>query len=369
MRVLHVVSRVGRGGIETYLLSLAAQTRLVGVDLEILCVGTNATAADALTGSFGELGVTIHYIKLFRSPLLAVARLRQLVRRRRYDAIHCHLGDWSATLMVACAGLNVPVIASYHNANYRPEQAFLRRVTVPFMRAIIRLSHGPISGCSRHAILSHLPGLAAKRVRPVYYGVDVSRFRPPTATESEAARRQFEIPPECSVISHVGRFVPEKNHELILDVADRIRRQVPAIRFILAGSGPLYPTVRQRVRELDLDGIVIFTGEIEHPERVLWASDVFLFPSHSEGLGLALLEAAACGVAVVAAAIPVLSEIAADWPGVTLCVKPTEYDVALTQVLEGGRRNRPDPRTRAVADFSIASSAFQWQRLMKDAAQ
>jgi glycosyltransferase involved in cell wall biosynthesis len=102
------------------------------------------------------------------------------------------------------------------------------------------------------------------------------------------------------VIAHTGRFVEQKNHSFLIDIALEVTKRQPNSRFLLIGEGPLRPAIEQKAARLGLRENVVFAGlRPDIPRLLMGAADLFLFPSLSEGLGLALAEAQAAGVPCV----------------------------------------------------------------------
>jgi glycosyltransferase involved in cell wall biosynthesis len=104
---------------------------------------------------------------------------------------------------------------------------------------------------------------------------------------------------------HVGRVAHEKNIGFIIDVLERVRRDVPDVLLVLAGEGPALRALARRVEVLSLSRHVEFVGYLDRTSTLLdcYASaNVFVFASNTETQGLVLLEAMACGTPVVSTA-------------------------------------------------------------------
>ena len=99
------------------------------------------------------------------------------------------------------------------------------------------------------------------------------------------------------MIGHVARFVPMKNHTFLIDVMVEVVKRHPQAYLLLIGDGPLRETIETKVHNVGLHDNVKFLGMRDDvPRLALGAMDVFVFPSISEGLGLALVEAQAAGL-------------------------------------------------------------------------
>src|SRR5258708_34336909 len=101
------------------------------------------------------------------------------------------------------------------------------------------------------------------------------------------------------VVTAMGRLVPEKGFDMLLEAFSRIAAIHPDWSLRIIGDGPLYSQLTAQTRALGLNNRVVFTGPLADPFPVLYAGDLFVFSSRFEGFGLALLDAMACGMPVI----------------------------------------------------------------------
>ena len=101
------------------------------------------------------------------------------------------------------------------------------------------------------------------------------------------------------MVGTVASFKRHKGHRHLLEAADRVRREVPDVRFVLVGHGPLEGAIRRQARELALDETLVLAGYREDAAAVAAIFDVFALSSVYEGLSIALIEAMALGKPVV----------------------------------------------------------------------
>ena len=154
--------------------------------------------------------------------------------------------------------------------------------------------------------------------------------RSPDTAEREAARAALGIPPGAQVVAFLGRLSPEKAPEVLL----RATRDTGAL-VLLAGDGPLRAAL-----EAEATGTSTrFLGFVPDVQPVLAAADVLALPSWTEGLPMAVLEAMAAGVPVVASAVGSLPQVLGEGAG--LLVPPGDVDAlraALARLAEPGLR-------------------------------
>jgi glycosyltransferase involved in cell wall biosynthesis len=178
------------------------------------------------------------------------------------------------------------------------------------VRAATRVRNRTLRGAAACVAMSRLirdecvaAGLPADRVHLIPHGVDTGRFHPATASERGVLRARLSLPAGAVVIAYSGRLLRGKGLETLLDAFAALP-STPSTHLLLIGSGDGQPLsveedLRRRVETAGLRSRVTFTGRVDAVEEWLRAADVFAFPSLFEGLGLALLEAAACGLPAV----------------------------------------------------------------------
>jgi glycosyltransferase involved in cell wall biosynthesis len=206
-----------------------------------------------------------------------------------------------------------------------------------------------VSECSKRDIVKLL-GLAPERIHVIGNGVDASLFPVRDAWLLAAVRERYGIGPRF--IMYFGGFDLRKNVPRIIEAYARLpevlRREyqlVIAGRYQYLGH-PLYPDPRVTVRQLGLEGSVVFTGQIREQDKapLYSAATVFAFPSLYEGFGMPVLEAMACGTPVVTSNVSALPEVAGD---AGMLVDPYETSAiahGLQELLES--QSRRDELTR-----------------------
>jgi D-inositol-3-phosphate glycosyltransferase len=145
-------------------------------------------------------------------------------------------------------------------------------------------------------------GIPRERIRLLPHGVDVERFRPAEPPERQALRARLGLPDGVLAV-YSGRLLRGKGLEALVD-AMASPALPEALRLVLLGSGEgqldAEPELRRRVSERGLAARVLFAGRVDDVADHLRAADFFVFPSLFEALGIALVEAAACGLPAVA---------------------------------------------------------------------
>jgi glycosyltransferase involved in cell wall biosynthesis len=137
------------------------------------------------------------------------------------------------------------------------------------------------------------------RLSVLHSGLDLGAFD--GTGDRHAVRAELAIPDDAPVVGHVGRFHEQKNHAFLVDVAERVCKAMPDVRFLLVGDGSLRAGIEADVARRGLSSNFIFAGNRRDvPRLMLGAMDSFVLPSRYEGLPLVLVEAQAAGLPCIA---------------------------------------------------------------------
>jgi glycosyltransferase involved in cell wall biosynthesis len=177
----------------------------------------------------------------------------------------------------------------------------LRRLYIRVMDAWIR-RYGTVGLACGAAAAKALYGARYgrdPRVSVLHCGLDLGAFD--GTGDVHAVRAELAIPDDAPVVGHVGRFDGQKNHAFLIDVAERVCKAMPDVRFLLVGDGPLRAGIEADVARRGLSSNFIFAGNRRDvPRLMLGAMDSFVLPSRYEGLPLVLVEAQAAGLPCIA---------------------------------------------------------------------
>lgn len=233
---------------------------------------------------------------------LETRAMKDVMNASRWDVIHIHSG--SVTMLRKYCKLakkaGIPDIVVHAHCAGIPNMS--HTVTSLFSRGVLTRYPSRWLACSQAAGEWMFPEkICRERLQVVKNGVDVKRFAFDPAKRRDM-RRKLGFPDGARVIGFVGRLTDQKNPGFLLSLADEIRRayQGEDIRLLLVGEGDQRRELEDRVRRSAMDGLVIFTGNVEDPEDYYQAMDMFALPSLFEGFSIAALEAQANGLTVVA---------------------------------------------------------------------
>lgn len=301
MRILHVLGKLDRGGVETWLVQILRHIDREKYQMDFLVHTTDAGAYDEEVRS---LGARIIPCPGYTNPARYARNfLRTLREQGPYDVVHSHVHHFSGyVLMLAKIG-GVPVRIAHSHSDTRLAESSsgpLRKAYRFAMRSLISTCASSTLAVSTEAGRDLFDGLwrASSDWKLQHLGIDLSRFDGPI--DKNAVRRALGITQEALVVGHVGRFSAEKNHAFIVDIARELVRILPRMMFLLIGDGPLRSSIEEKVAGYSLQDHFVFTGVRDDvPTLMRGAMDAFLFPSLREGLPITLLEAQAAGLKCV----------------------------------------------------------------------
>jgi glycosyltransferase involved in cell wall biosynthesis len=229
-----------------------------------------------------------------------------LVRNERVGVIHTH--EFTANAYGSLMGqiMGVPVVATVHGKNYFAEQV-KRRIAYRYVSRVSRMV--AVSEDLKQFIVQRV-GVAEHRVNVVYNGVDAAGPLP--VDQLSAIREDLRLSEYDHVIGAVGSLYPVKGHIHLIKALPDILKACPKTVLLLVGQGELAQTLKTEVVKLNLDAHVRFLGFRSDVPALLSLFDVFVLPSLSEGLSMALLEAMAAGKPVVATKVGGNSELVLD---------------------------------------------------------
>lgn len=310
----------------------------------------------AMAREFGELGVPVYGLGMagFRH-LFRAGMLFALLRRQRFDIVHTHLFHANVLGRVVARLAGVPVVVSTtHVAEPRCWHLLLERWTASLVDRVVAVSEG----VRRYMVeRAHIP---AGKIVVMRNGVDPGRFR----LRRGGFRRREGIASDCLLVTTVGRLHAQKGLGCLLQAARSLTLPHPEVRFLVVGEGPERRQLLRLRDRLGLGDRVRFLGFRADVPQILADSDVFALPSLWEGLSIALLEAMAAGLPVVATDVEGVAEVVTD--GETgLVVPPGDAD-ALTAALS---RLLGDPSLRrrlAQAGHQRVVRHFGWEKVVSD---
>jgi glycosyltransferase involved in cell wall biosynthesis len=321
MRLLITSPSPDRGGVEEYALTLAIASMQMGCEVHAAFPKTPETAS--LVEDFTQQGVQYHPLQHYSTQTGIIERISKVVLRlAQATALFIKIKPNVAMVNLAspvqsfdqllvCGVLNIPTAVVFHS--------------IPFCFAFSRLKlqlYGWVRGRKQQWItvsqnnrklLCQSFQISDEQMRCIYNGV--KPMSPLVGIEQclsilrDRIRQELGLPQTSQLVITVGRLDLEKGYGDLIPIIPEIVQAFPEVRFVWVGEGEHRDTLMALVRDYGVESNVLFLGYRRDVPRLLRAADLFVFPTHFEGMPLSLLEAMAHHVPVVASDIESIAEI------------------------------------------------------------
>jgi glycosyltransferase involved in cell wall biosynthesis len=359
--VLELLVSTQPGGGPQHVYALATGLRARGFTSVI-----GAPRDGALFDRFVTAGFETIEVATDRLRPATVARVAQIVRERGIRLIHSHgkgAGLYGRLVARACS---VPAVHTFHGLHFEGYAAPMRAAYLALERRLARWTR-TIVNVSR---AQEAEGLALKlfsaaQSRVVPNGVDVDRIAVEAMAPS-AARTELGLPRDATVIGCAARLDPVKRLDLLIEATARVRGAV----LVIIGRGADMERLSLTARACRVEDRVRFAGEIPDAWRLFRAFDVYVASSAKEGMPIAVLEAMALGLPVVAADIPAHREVLPPSASLTVPATPEALGTVIGDVLADIRRRAElgaANREHVRAHFGLSPMLDGIERIYRDA--
>lgn len=289
IRVLQVVTYMGRGGLETMLMNYYRNVDCSQVQFDFLVHRDFEADYDreilSMGGRIYHMPRLIPWSQSYRKGIKAF-----FLKHPEYKVIHVHQDCLSSVVLQCAKECNIPVrIAHSHTANQDKNLKYL--IKLFYMRQIPSYATD-LFACSKAAGDWMFGGHPFK---VIHNAINTEDYMYSSAVASKI-RRELNYGKDDFVIGHVGRFSPPKNHRFIIDVFSECLKLNSNVKLLLVGDGEERRQIQNRIVSMGIEDKVVFTGVRSDVNELLQAMDVFLFPSIYEGLGISVIEAQTSGL-------------------------------------------------------------------------
>jgi glycosyltransferase involved in cell wall biosynthesis len=317
LKVLQIISNLDIGGAQEVVRTLAVYLAEVG------CVPVVCTFKDGpLREEIERQGIAVEVLParrhsivnfhLFVKDMLRIRReLLDVVRKYNADVVQTHLLRVLDFLVLTVRGrTNTPLIFwTAHNTNeelkleqlpshkwlLKPKRLgyrWLYRVTTRWINGFIAVAEGV-----KQELIETI-GPIEDKITVICNGVDIKRYQKPV--DKAAVRQKLGLSQQSRLIAVVGTFKRQKGHRYLIEAAPPLAAAFPDLHIILIGDGDLRAELEAQTRSLGLEQRIHFLGNRYDVPDLLGASEYFVLPSLWEGLPMALIEAMASGLPIVA---------------------------------------------------------------------
>ena len=241
-----------------------------------------------------------------RSPfkkgnLDAYFQLKKILKREKYDIIHCHTPMGSVITRLAAGETRkrgTRVIYTAHGFHFFKGAPLVNwLVYYPIERILAHRTDLLITMNREDYTISQR--FKAKRTALVNgVGFDLNKFTEATLVEKQEVRRVFGLKEKDIFAISVAQLIKRKNHMVLIQTVAKLNN--PHFHLFICGDGVQEAELRAKAKELDVESQIHFLGFRKDIYKISSAADIFLFASLQEGLPVAIMEAMACGLPIVA---------------------------------------------------------------------
>jgi glycosyltransferase involved in cell wall biosynthesis len=299
IRVLYINGGImDRGGISAYMMNYYRHLDRSKVQLDFVVHGFEKGIFD---DEIHRLGGKVYNVPIKSKDYFGnIKALRKIFNSGKYKIVHSHMDAMSTVVLKEAKKCKVPIrIAHSHNTQHLTKNK-LKFILNEYARKAITRYATHLFACSEPAGRWLFGNKNAEKGKIVYVknAIDLDQYSFEQKSRIRI-RKEFGIE-ESLVIGHVGRFDYQKNHFYLLEIFKKLIKVEPKAKLILIGDGHLKTKISEKIIDLSIDNSVILLGNRDDVSEIINAFDIFVLPSHFEGLGIVLVEAQANGLCCVA---------------------------------------------------------------------
>lgn len=293
VRVLQIIGIVAGGGVEAVVMNYYEHIDRTKVQFDFIVHNDNKID---ITPKVEAMGGRVYKVTpYYKNPIAFMYGIYKVIRNHHYRIVHSNMNTLSAFSLFAAWAAGAPVRILHNHSTSSPGET--KRNIMKFMlRPFARLFATHYFACSRLAgeWMYGRKMMDIGKVKIVNNAIDLKKyeFNP---RKREILRKELGLNDEF-VIGHVGRFMFQKNHEFLIDVFAEACKKNPQMVLLLIGDGPLRSAAEEKVKKLGLTDHVKFLGLRNDVQDLYNVMDIFVLPSHYEGLPVVGVEAQANGL-------------------------------------------------------------------------
>ena len=363
MRIALVIGTFGAGGAERVMASMANYWVRHGQDVSLITLSCQADDWFHVDHAVKRIGLNLVSMSFgirqaITENVRRVLRLRRQLQALEVDIVISFLDTTNVLTLLACTGFNVPVVVS---ERIDPRYHVIGRGWDHLRSLLYRRAH---------AVVVQSVGVR-DWARTLVSGQNV-RIIPNPLSPPDLARQDSHAPRrDVRTIVGMGRLVPQKGFDLLIRAFAQCADQHPAWSLVLLGEGTERANLEALARHVGVERRIYFAGNVKAPSGVLRDADVFVLSSRYEGFPNALLEAMACGLAVISTDCPSGPREIIDDGCNGVLVPPGSADAlaaAMDRLMRDAdlRRRIGIQAIQVLERFSLDSVMGLWNKLVED---
>lgn len=311
LKVLQLITRLDKGG-------SAENTFLTATGLDknnyqvTLMSGPVEDAGQDRKKEIGESGIRHIFIpELVRNislinDFIAFLKIYRVLRKEKFDIVHIHtskaglLGRLAAKLARTPIIIHTPhghVFFGYFGSFKTKMFILLEKLASCLTDKIVALTNGEKEDYLAYKVARK------EKLAVISSGVDLNRYKEPSSEEKKNFKKELGVLENSLVVGTVGRLVPVKGPESLIEASKIIVSKYPDTYFLFVGDGPLRQSLEMKAIQIGVKKNIIFLGWRDDVSKIISIFDIFVLPSLNEGMGRVLVEAMALQKPIVASRV------------------------------------------------------------------
>ncbi len=297
MKILQSCGSMSWGGLELMALKISLMLKENGNEIHLICPMNSELEKYALNNSIK----TIPLWKKVKSVLIPSLRLRKLIQSENYNIVHTHLSHdlWTIVPALKRSHSSAKLYLSKHMGSGISKKDMFHKYLYNRINHIFA-----VSSYVKQRVIETCP-VDESKVSILYPGLKLENYNPASLNKTEI-RKELGIDNGTIVIGMAGRMSPGKGHEEFLNAANILKKEYGnKLKFLIVGSASYGEEKYEKgiielASRLNINDITKFTGYRSDIPEIMAVFDIFVFPSHEESFGIALTEAMAMELPVIA---------------------------------------------------------------------
>ena len=297
IKILYIGMSSNMGGIEKYLINLYRYKNKKKFQINFLVFAGERPCF------YEEIKEDLLYMRKRTKNYLGYLKdLKTIFTQNEFDFIHFNLMNFSCFegIIMSRKYSKAKIILHSHIADNNLYSKKTKLLSTIGEKIVLQKQNYLLCACSRKAGLDMFKNFQEKEITVLNNSIELEKFYFSEKARAEL-RKKLGLNENIRLIGHIGRFVEQKNHKLIISIFDEVLKKDKNYRLMLIGNGFLKEKIKTEAKTLGIIDKIIFLENIENIQDYLSCMDVFLFPSLFEGFGIVLLEAQANGLPCIIA--------------------------------------------------------------------
>ena len=360
MEILHIITTLDRGGAENHLYMLCKGLKTLGYKISIVYL----KGIGELKEVFENFGCKVIKIDgdAFKRPLRTLFKLKKIIAQLKPDILHTHLNK--AEFFGNLAGFlskKPLIISTKHN-----DDKFLQKAIIRIGHFLMSIPNDGIICISAHVekYIKKIGVWPKVTIKTIHYGIDAKGFESNIDNSLVPHFKTALSKGKLYLLGTVARLEEQKGLQYLIEAVSYVSKKRNDFHLIIVGDGPLVASLKDKVKKLDIENFISFTGKRSDVPAVMKSLDIFILPSLWEGFGLVLLEAMAAGIPVIASNVSAIPEVIKHNENGFL-VAPKNPD-ALAEKILLLLENKDLRRKMGINGQDRAHSYFHIERMIKE---